>query len=81
MILNSVQDILLANEAFLVNRHPDKNPSNVHEANVQFQKITAAYERLTDDADLSDESDYDDYDFFEENEEEMHRAFDLFKFM
>ena len=37
-------------------RHPDKNPDNEEEAKVKFQKIGAAYHRLTKDED-SDEED------------------------
>ena len=65
----------------LASRHPDKNPQNSHEAKVRFQKITAAYERLTDQAALSD-SDDDDHAFFDEEDEEMmHRAADFFAYM
>ena len=63
-----------------VSRHPDKNPHNIHNAKLRFQKITAAYERLSDEADVSDSED-DDIMFDYEDEENFDRAADLFLFM
>lgn len=59
-------------------RHPDKNPDNVDEAKVQFQKVTAAYERLTDQADLSDEDSDEDSFGWNFGEDGYYEAEDLF---
>lgn len=49
-------------------RHPDKNPENQTEAKAAFQKIHAAYTRLTTD-DSSDEEDdgMNEGSFFDED--------------
>ena len=60
-------------------RHPDKNPDSVHDAKVQFQKITAAYNRLTSDGHLPDEDSDEDGDFgWDSDEEAYYQAEDHF---
>ncbi len=62
-----------------VSRHPDKNPDRVNDAKVQFQKVTAAYERLTTEGALPDENSDEDDDFgWDYGEEAYYQAEDLF---
>ena len=56
-------------------RHPDKNPDNTEEAKVEFQKIHAAYQRLSEQGD----SDSDDEQIF--TTEDFEEAMEFFIFM
>ena len=54
----------------LRDRHPDKNPDDPEGAKVQFQKVYAAYQKLT-----TPKSDSDDDEFFAEDMEDAFAFF------
>ena len=75
MVVQAVitEGISKVTNAFLISRHPDKNPHNQEEAKSKFQEVYAAHQKLT-----QPESESED-EYMEEDD--MEDAFSFFMHM